>query len=156
MQQIAEELGDERGVKFEFEAFDIGQLHTLKYLVDQGWVKPPFFIQSVMGFPGGLSATPEHIVHMKQTADELFGDDYHWSCLAAGKDKMSAITVAALLGGHVRVGLEDNCYYNTGKKTLVTNEMLVKRIVRLTRDLERDIATPSITREMLDIPVQRN
>ena len=148
MQQIAEELGDERGVKFEFEAFDIGQLHTLKYLVDQGWVKPPFFIQSVMGFPGGLSATPEHIVHMKQTADELFGDDYHWSCLAAGKDQMSAITVAALLGGHVRVGLEDSLWYGRGELAK-SNADQVKRIRRILEELSLEIATPDEAREMI-------
>jgi len=148
MEQIAMELGRDRGVKFEFEAFDIGQLHTLKYIVDQGWIEPPFFIQSVMGFPGGLAATPEHIVHMKETADNLFGDDYHWSCLAAGKDQIPAVTQAALLGGHVRVGLEDSLWYGRGELAK-SNAEQVGRIRRILEELSLEIATPDEAREMI-------
>lgn len=148
MQQIARELGDERGVRFEFEAFDIGQLHTLRYIADQGWVRPPFFIQSVMGFPGGLAATPAHILHMKQTADELFGDEYHWSCLAAGRDQMAAVTVAAIAGGHVRVGLEDSLWYGKGELAR-SNADQVRRIRRILEELSLEIATPDEAREML-------
>jgi len=149
MEQVAVELGQQRGVKFEFEAFDIGQLHTLKYLQDQGWVKPPFLIQSVMGFPGGLSASPKHIMHMKQTADDLFGNDYHWSCLAAGKDQIAAVTTAALLGGHVRVGLEDSLWYGKGELAK-SNADQVKRIRRILEELSLEIATPDEAREMLE------
>lgn len=148
MEQIANELGRDRGVRFEFEAFDIGQLHTLRYIADQGWVKPPFFIQSVMGFPGGLAATPDHIVHMKETADKLFGDDYSWSCLAAGKDQMSAITTAALLGGHVRVGLEDSLWYGRGELAK-SNADQVRRIRRILEELSLEIATPDEAREII-------
>ena len=148
MEQIARELGEERGVKFEFEAFDIGELHTLRFIADQGWVKPPFLIQSVMGFPGGLSASPAHILHMKQTADELFGDDYHWSCLAAGKDQIRAVTTAALLGGHVRVGLEDSLWYGKGELAK-SNADQVRRIRRILEELSLEIATPDEAREML-------
>jgi len=148
MEQIARELGEERGVKFEFEAFDIGELHTLRFIADQGWVKPPFLIQSVMGFPGGLSASPAHILHMKQTADELFGDEYHWSCLAAGKDQMRAVTTAALLGGHVRVGLEDSLWYGRGELAK-SNADQVRRIRRILEELSLEIATPDEAREML-------
>jgi uncharacterized protein (DUF849 family) len=148
MEQIANELGRDRGVKFEFEAFDIGQLHTLKFIVDQGWLEPPFFIQSVMGFPGGLAATPEHIVHMKETADMLFGDDYHWSCLAAGKEQIPAVTQAALLGGHVRVGLEDSLWYGKGELAK-SNADQVKRIRRILEELSLEIATPDEARQMI-------
>jgi uncharacterized protein (DUF849 family) len=149
MEQIAVELGQERGIKFEFEAFDIGQLHTLKFLQNQGWVKPPFLIQSVMGFPGGLAATPQHILHMKQTADELFGDDYHWSCLAAGKDQIAAVTQAALLGGHVRVGLEDSLWLGKGELAR-SNADQVRRIRRILEELSLEIATPDEARAMLE------
>jgi uncharacterized protein (DUF849 family) len=148
MEQIAVELGQERGIKFEFEAFDIGQLHTLRYIMDQGWVEPPLLIQSVMGFPGGLAATTEHIVHMKQTADELFGDDYHWSCLAAGKDQIRAVTTAAILGGHVRVGLEDSLWYGKGELAK-SNADQVRRIRRILEELSLEIASPDEAREML-------
>lgn len=148
MEQIALELGKQRGVRFEFEAFDIGQLHTLRFIADQGWVEPPFFIQSVMGFPGGLAATPQHIQHMKQTADELFGDDYHWSCLAAGKNQIAAVTQAALLGGHVRVGLEDSLWYGKGELAK-SNAEQVRRIRRILEELSLEIATPDEAREMI-------
>jgi len=148
MEQIARELGEERGVKFEFEAFDIGQLHTLRFIADQGWIKPPYLIQSVMGFPGGLSASPAHILHMKETADDLFGDDYHWSCLAAGKDQIPAVTTAALLGGHVRVGLEDSLWYGRGELAK-SNAEQVGRIRRILEELSLEIATPDEAREML-------
>ncbi|MEM7705320.1 MAG: 3-keto-5-aminohexanoate cleavage protein [Pseudomonadota bacterium] len=148
MEQVALELGRDRGIKFEFEAFDIGQLYTLKYMVDQGWLKPPYFIQSVMGFPGGLEATPQQIVHMKETADKLFGDDYHWSCLAAGKDQIAAVTQAALLGGHVRVGLEDSLWYGKGRLAK-SNAEQVRRIRRILEELSLEIATPDEARAMI-------
>jgi len=148
MEQIATELGEERGVKFEFECFDIGHLHTLRSIVDQGWIKPPLFIQSVMGFAAGLPADPEHVMHMKQTADRLFGDQYHWSCLAAGAKQMSTVTQAAILGGHVRVGLEDSLWYGKGELAK-TNASQVERIRRILEELSLEIATPDEAREML-------
>jgi uncharacterized protein (DUF849 family) len=148
MEQVARELGDERDVKFEFEAFDIGQLHTLRYIADQGWVKPPFFIQSVLGFAGGLAATPEHALYMKRTADELFGDDYIWSCLAAGKNQIATIAVAAIAGGHVRVGLEDSLWYGKGQLAK-SNADQVGRIRRVLEELSLEIASPDEAREIL-------
>jgi len=155
MEQIAIELGRDRDVKFEFEAFDIGQLHTLKYIEQQGWIKPPYLIQSVMGFPGGLGASPKHILHMKQTADDLFGDNYHWSCLAAGKDQMAAITTAALLGGHVRVGLEDSLWLERGELAK-SNADQVRKIRRILEELSLEIATPDEAREMLQTKGREN
>ncbi len=148
MEQIARELGDERGVRFEFECFDIGHLHTLKFILDQGWIKPPLLIQSVFGFLGGLAADPKHVLHAKQTADELFGDDYHWSCLAAGANQIAIVTLAAILGGHVRVGLEDSLWDGPGKLAC-SNADQVKRICRILADLSIEVATADEAREML-------
>jgi uncharacterized protein (DUF849 family) len=117
MEYIGCELGEKRGVRFEFECFDIGHLHSLRFIADQGCVKPPFFIQSVYGFVGGLGAHSAHVLHMKQTADELFGDDYMWSNLAAGRYQMSLITLGAILGAHVRVGMEDSLWAGRGQPT---------------------------------------
>jgi len=155
MEQIATELGDDRGIKFEFECFDIGHLHTLRTIADQGWIKPPFFIQSVMGFAGGLSADPEHLMHMKQTADRLFGDDYHWSCLAAGAAQIPTIAMAAIMGGHVRVGLEDSLWYGKGQLAK-SNADQVKRITRILEELSLEVATPDEARAMLQTKGKEN
>jgi uncharacterized protein (DUF849 family) len=155
MEQVARELGDERGVRFEFECFDIGQLHTLKFILDRGWVKPPLLIQSVFGFMGGLAADPKHVLHAKQTADDLFGDDYHWSCLAAGANQMAVVTMAAILGGHVRVGLEDSLWYGRGELAC-SNADQVKRIRRILEELSIEIATPAEAREMLQTKGKEN
>jgi len=155
MEQIATELGDERGVKFEFECFDIGHLHTVRTIMDQGWIKPPLFIQSVMGFAGGLASDPEHVMHMKQTADRLFGDQYHWSCLAAGAAQIPTIAMAAILGGHVRVGLEDSLWYGKGQMAK-TNASQVQRIRRILEELSLEIATPEEAREMLQTKGKEN
>ncbi len=155
MEQIATELGDERGIKFEFECFDIGHLHTLRTIADQGWIKPPFFIQSVLGFAGGLAADPEHLMHMKQTADRLFGDDYHWSCLAAGAAQIPTIAMAAIMGGHVRVGLEDSLWYGKGQLAK-SNADQVKRIRRILGELSLEVATPDEARAMLQTKGKEN
>ena len=155
MEQIATELGDDRGIKFEFECFDIGHLHTLRTIADQGWIKPPFFIQSVLGFAGGLAADPEHLMHMKQTADRLFGDDYHWSCLAAGAAQIPTIAMAAIMGGHVRVGLEDSLWYGKGQLAK-SNADQVKRISRILEELSLEVATPDEARKMLQTKGKEN
>ncbi len=148
MERIAKELGDERGVRFEFECFDVGHLHMLRFIADQGWVKPPFFIQSVFGFLGGLASSPKHLLHVKQTADDLFGDDYYWSVLAAGKEQMRMITMSAIMGGNVRVGLEDSLWYGPG--TLARhNAEQVGRIRRILEELSIPIATPDEARAIL-------
>ncbi len=148
MEQIATELGDQRDIRFEFECFDIGHLYALRLIMDQGWIKPPVFIQSVFGFAGGLPADPKHVLHAKQTADDLFGDDYEWSCLAAGADQMATITLAAIMGGHVRVGLEDSLWYGKGERAR-TNADQVKRIRRILEELSIEIATADEAREIL-------
>lgn len=155
MEQVAKELGDERNIKFEYECFDIGHLHTLKNLLDLGWVKAPLYIQSVLGFGGGLAADPEHVLHMKQTADRLFGDKYQWSCLAAGAKQMQTITMAAILGGHVRVGLEDSLWYGKGQLAK-SNADQVKRIRRILEELSIEIATPDEARKILETKGKEN
>jgi uncharacterized protein (DUF849 family) len=148
MESIARELGEKRGVKFEFECFDISHLHTLRFIADLGWVKPPFFIQSVYGFVGGLGPNPAHVLHMKQTADELFGDQYYWSNLAAGRHQMKLVTMGAILGAHVRVGMEDSLWSGKGQPAR-SNAEQVRRIRRILEELSIDIATPDEARVML-------
>jgi len=148
MEYIAKQMGDQRGTRFEFECFDVGHIHALKTLWDENWIKPPFFIQFVMGFTGGIQADPEHLMHMKQTADRLFGTNYEWSALGAGKHQMRIVSMAAILGGHVRVGLEDSLWYGKGVKATSNSEQ-VGRIKRILEELSIEIATPDEAREIL-------
>ena len=112
---ILKHLGEGCGTKFEHECYDIGHLYNLAHFVDPGLVKPPFMVQSIFGILGGIGADMENVMFMKQTADRLFGDDYVWSVLAAGRFQMPFITQAAMMGGNVRVGLEDSLYIGKGK-----------------------------------------
>jgi uncharacterized protein (DUF849 family) len=148
MERIARELGQERGVTFEYECFDIGHLYSLKMLWDLGHVKPPFFIQSVFGFLGGIGSDLRHVLHFRQTADDLFGDHYYWSVLAAGKEQIRLTTQAALLGGNVRVGLEDSLWYGKGQLAKSSAEQ-VGRIRRIIEELGLEVATPDEARQIL-------
>jgi len=148
MEQTAANLGDELGIRFEFECFDIGHLHTLRLIMDQGWIRPPVFIQSIFGFPGGLAANPKHVLHARQTADDLFGSDYQWSCLGAGANQLAVVTMSALLGGHVRVGLEDSLWIGKGELAK-SNAEQVQRIRRILEELSLEIATPDEARHIL-------
>lgn len=148
MERIAIELGRERGIKFEYECFDIGHLYALKMLQNLGLVEPPFFIQSVFGFLGGIGSSPKHVLHFKETADELFSDDYYWSVLAAGKEQIRLTNQAAILGGNVRVGLEDSLWYGKGQLAKSSAEQ-VGRIRRILEELGLEIATPDEARAIL-------
>jgi uncharacterized protein (DUF849 family) len=148
-------LLEPHGTKFEHECYDIGHLYNLAHFADRGIAKPPFFIQSVFGILGGIGADPENIVFMRQTADRLFGDDYVWSVLGAGKHQMAVVTQAALLGGNVRVGLEDSLFIERGRKAASNAEQVVK-IVRIVRELGLDVATPSEARSMLALKGKRS
>ena len=142
------ELGD-IGTKFEFECYDVGHLYQLAHFADRKLVKPPYFVQCVFGILGGIGAEPENLMHMRATADRLFGQDYYLSVLAAGRHQMPMITMAALLGGNVRVGLEDNL--NIGKGRLaVSNAEQVRKIRHILEELSFEIATPDEARRMLD------
>jgi len=140
-------LGD-NGTRFEFECYDIGHLYTLAHFADRGLARPPFFVQGVFGILGGIAAKPAHLVHMKETADRLFGDDYRFSALAAGRHQLPMITLSAILGGNVRVGLEDSLYAGPGTLAKSSAEQVAK-IRTIIETLGLELATPAEARAML-------
>jgi uncharacterized protein (DUF849 family) len=141
----------EHGTKFEHECYDVGHLYNLAHFVDRGLVEPPFFIQHIFGILGGIGADLDNLMFMKQTADRLFGaDSYRWSVLAAGRHQMPFITQAALLGGNVRVGLEDSLFIEPGKLA-VSNAEQVAKAVRIIAEMGLEPATPDEAREILGL-----
>lgn len=147
---ILETMG-EAGTRFEHECYDVGHLYNLAYFVDSGAVKPPFFIQMIFGILGGIGPDLENLMFMKSTADRLFGkDSFQWSVLAAGKHQMPFLTQAALMGGHVRVGLEDSLFIDRGQLA-VSNAQQVEKIVRIIREMGHEPATPVEARAMLNL-----
>lgn len=147
---ILEKIGNAGGTRFEFECYDIGHLYTLQYFLERGLVKPPLFIQSVFGLRGGIGAHAEDLLHQKRTADRLFGDAYHWSVLAAGRHQMPIATMSSLMGGNVRVGLEDSLYIGRGQLAQ-SNAGQVRKIRRILEELGMEIAAPDDVREMLSL-----
>lgn len=147
---ILQQLGEERGARFEFECYDIGHLHMLRHFVDRGLVHGPIFIQFVMGVLGGIAAEPEHLEHMKATADRLFGEDYLFSALAAGRRQMEFARLVARMGGHVRVGLEDNLYIDRGVLAR-SNAEQVARVREIVEAEGRVPAAPDEVRTMLGL-----
>jgi uncharacterized protein (DUF849 family) len=141
------EMGD-NGTRFEFECYDIGHLYNLAHFVDRKLAKPPFFVQGIFGILGGMGPDPENLMHVKATADRLFGNDYYLSVLAAGRHQMAFTTLSAILGGSVRVGLEDSLYAGKGKLAS-SNAEQVSKIRRILEELSLDIATPVEARTML-------
>lgn len=148
--QILTEMGVERGARFEFECYDVSHLYMLKHFVDRGLVQKPLFIQFVFGVLGGMGPDPENLMHMKVIADKLFGADYMFSVLAAGRHQIPLITMAAAMGGHVRVGLEDSLMISRGVLAK-TNAEQVTKIRRIVEDMGREVATPTETRVMLGL-----
>jgi uncharacterized protein (DUF849 family) len=136
------------GTRFEFECYDIGHLYNLAHFVDRKIVEPPFFIQGVFGILGGIGADPENLVHMKTTADRLFGEDYLFSALAAGRHQMPLVTLSAILGGSVRVGLEDSLYLGRGRLA-ASNAEQVAKIRRIVEELGLQVASPAEARAMM-------
>jgi len=136
--------------RFEIECYDIGHLYTLDHFVRRGLVKPPFFVQSVFGILGGIGAHSEDIMHMRRTADRLFGEDYRWSVLGAGRHQMPVALQSMLLGGHIRVGLEDSLYAGRGKLA-ESNAQQVKLARELVEHMGFDVATPDEAREILNL-----
>jgi len=155
MERAIRLLGDEHGTRFEFECYDMGHLYTLAHFLDRGVVRPPLFVQTIFGILGGIGADPENVAHMKRIADKLFGDDYHWSVLAAGRHQMGLVSMGAMMGGHVRVGLEDSLYLGKGRLAR-SNAEQVARIRRILEELSLEIATPDETRAMLDLKGRAN
>ncbi|MFD0858505.1 BKACE family enzyme [Roseovarius aquimarinus] len=150
MAHILTEMGERRGARFEFECYEVGHLYMLRHFVDRGLIEGPLFIQFVFGVLGGIGPDPENLTHMKAIADKLFGQDYTFSVLAAGRHQMPLITMSAILGGHVRVGLEDSLMIARG--TLArTNAEQVTKIRRIVEDLGREIAAPEEARAMLGL-----
>ncbi|WP_407935315.1 BKACE family enzyme [Cupriavidus alkaliphilus] len=141
----------DHGTRFEFECYDVGHLYNLAYFVDAGLIKPPFFIQSVFGILGGIGADPENLSVMRATADRLFGrENYHFSILGAGRHQMPLVTMGAILGGNVRVGLEDSVYLSRGVKAR-SNAEQVRKIRRILEELSFEIASPAEARQMLGL-----
>ncbi len=147
MEFILDKLGNGCGTRFEFECYDVGHLYSLAHFRDRGLVEGPFFIQFVLGILGGIGADPENMVHMKRIADKLFGDDYRFSVLAAGRHQMPLVSIAAAMGGNVRVGLEDSLY--DGRTLAKSNADQVRRIRSILEGLSLEAASPAEAREML-------
>lgn len=150
IENVLQLMGKERGSKFEFECYDVGHLYMLRHFADRGLVKVPIFIQFVMGVLGGIAAEPEHLTHLKQTADRLFGESYSFSVLAAGRMQMGMAAISAGMGGHVRVGLEDNLYIARGKLAR-SNAEQVDKVRGIVEALGREVATADEARAMLDL-----
>ncbi|MBV8319303.1 MAG: 3-keto-5-aminohexanoate cleavage protein [Hyphomicrobiales bacterium] len=136
------------GTRFEFECYDTAHLHNLRYFFDEGLMEAPLFIQTVFGLQGGIGAHPDEVMHMKRTADRLFGDQYRWSALGAGRNQLSIAAMAAAMGGNVRVGLEDSLWAGPGRLA-ETNAEQVRLARKIIEGLGLDIATPDEAREML-------
>ncbi len=143
-------LGDANGTRFEFECYDISHLYNLAHFVDRGLVKSPPFIQSVFGILGGIGPHPEDLMHMKRTADRLFGDEYEWSILGAGRAQMQLATIGAAMGSNVRVGLEDSLWIGPGRMAQSNREQ-VERIRTILEALNLEIATPEEARAKLGL-----
>src|SRR6188768_2791800 len=136
--------------RFEIECYDIGHLYTLKHFLDRGVVKPPLFVQSVFGILGGIGPHPEDVIHMKRTADRLFGNQYKWSVLGAGKNQLAIAAQAAAMGGNVRVGLEDSLWAGKGRLAQ-SNAERVRLARQIIEGLGRSVATPDEARAILEL-----
>lgn len=138
------------GTRFEIECYDIGHLYTAAHFLDRGLLKPPLFIQSVFGIRGGIGPHPEDVLHMKRTCDRLFGADYQWSVLGAGRNQMYIATQSIVLGGNARVGLEDSLWIGKGRLAKSNAEQVAK-IRRIVEELGLEVATPAETRQILQL-----
>ena len=138
------------GTRFEFECYDVGHLYTLAHFLDRGLVQPPLFVQTVLGILGGIGPDAENLMHMRTIADRLFGDAYLWSVLGAGRHQTRLVTMGAMLGGNVRVGLEDSIFLEKGRLA-ESNADQVEKIVRILSELSLEIATPDEARRALGL-----
>src|SRR5687768_12698650 len=138
------------GTRFEFECYDIAHLYNLNHFLERGLVQPPLFVQSVFGILGGIGTHPEDVMHMKRTADRLFGDQYRWSVLGAGRNQLPIAAMAASMGGNVRVGLEDSLWIGAGKLA-ESNAAQVTKARQIIEGLGLEIASPDDAREILEL-----
>ena len=143
------------GTRFEIECYDIGQLYTAAHFIERGLIKPPFLIQSVFVLLGGIGPHPEDVAHMKRTADRLFGDDYIWSVLGAGRNQMPIAAQSLAMGGNVRVGLKDSLWDGPGQLAK-SNADQVKRARDMIEALSLEVATPDEARQMLNLKGRDN
>ncbi len=150
IERIYKLMGEGHGTKFEHECYDVGHLYNLAHCVDRGLFKPPIFLQLIFGILGGIGADMENLMFMKRTADKLFGDQYRWSVLAGGRHQIPFATQAVMLGGNVRVGLEDSLYIGRGRLA-TSNAEQVAKIRRLAEELGYEVATPAEARDILGL-----
>ena len=143
-------LGQEHGTKFEFECYDLGHLYNLAWILNQGWIEGPVFVQMVFGILGGVGADLDNLMHMHTIANKLFGDDYEWSVLAAGRHQIPFTTQSAMLGGNVRVGMEDSLYIGPGEKATSSAQQVTK-IRSIIENLGLSVATPEEARTRLQL-----
>ncbi len=142
--------GTDNGTRFEFECYDISHLYNLAHFHDRGLVQGPLFVQSVFGILGGIGPAPEDLMHMRRTADRLFGDQYQWSILGAGRSQLPLATMGLTMGSHVRVGLEDSLWLGPGKLA-ESNAAQVTRIRTIIEALDMEVATPAEARRILGL-----
>jgi uncharacterized protein (DUF849 family) len=145
----------ENDTRFEIECYDIGHLYSAAHFLDRGLIKPPLLIQSVFGIRGGIGPHPEDVMHMKRTADRLFGDQYYWSVLGAGRNQMFIAAMSSVMGGNVRVGLEDSLWLGRGQLAK-TNAEQVAKARRIIEEVGLQVATPDEARQMLKLKGGRN
>jgi uncharacterized protein (DUF849 family) len=150
IEHILRDLGEAHGTRFEFECYDIGHLYTLAHFLDRKLVQPPLFVQTIFGILGGIGADPENLSHAKHVADKLFGDQYCWSILAAGRHQLPLVTMGAIMGGNVRVGLEDSLFIGKGQLAK-SNADQVRRIRTILESLSLEVASPKEARAMLSL-----
>ena len=155
IERIYKTLGEGHGTKFEHECYDVGHLYNLAHCLDRGLFKPPVFLQLIFGILGGIGPDMENLMFMKKTADKLFGKDYQWSVLAAGRFQMPFATQASMMNGHVRVGLEDSLFIGRGKLA-DSNAQQVAKIRHIIEELGMEAATPDEAREMLGLKGKGN
>ncbi len=150
IENIVNTMGRGHGTRFEFECYDVGHLYNLAYLLERRVVEPPLFVQTIFGILGGIGAEHRNLLFMRETADRLFGRDYVWSVLAAGRHQMAFTTMAGILGGNVRVGLEDSLYIGRGQMA-TSNAQQVAKIKHILEELSLEIATPAEARAILHL-----
>jgi uncharacterized protein (DUF849 family) len=148
--EFALRMLNETETRYEFECYDTSHLYNLRYFLDEKLVKPPLFVQTVFGILGGIGSHPEDVMHMKRTADRLFGQEYRWSVLGAGRSQMPIACMAAAMGGNVRVGLEDSLWIGAGKMA-ESNAQQVRQVRKMIEGLGLEIATPDEARDVLQL-----
>jgi len=150
LETIMIEVGQAHGTRFEFECFDLSHLEAVRYFADKGLIKPPFLIQGIFGVMGGMAATIENLIHFHSVAQRLFGSDMEFSAFAVGRRQMHFLTVSAILGGSVRVGLEDSVYIARGELA-TSNAQQVQKIRRIVEELGLEVASPDEARARLSL-----